>query len=416
MQQIQIIMNEQQNVHIETLLASKRFQETKMTLPCALGVTDEGDAFLFNLTKAPHVIIGGMPNEWIGYTMHAIIMSLLQKNNPEELKLVLIDARGVEFTAYETLNSHYLARMPYLDLSNITNVGDAVDALNALCGLMQERYDLLRRYDARNIANYNDKYNKGEIPLQPAHGIMPYYVVMINELGDFMMTAGKEFELPLAMLAQLSRAVGIHIIVSSHRPLPRVFTGAIKANFPCRIAYKTMTEKDSRIITDFPGAEQLQGKSDLLFVWGGEPIHIHGAYVDEERDIPSLCTKLTQLYEQCPQAILPALNHKENGLEKNRMSIGEYIFQYADPLFEEVAKLIVENQSASTSLIQRRFCLGYNRVSRLLDMTESAGIVSSTKNDTYMRDVLVADTNELMHKLIDIKKKLFKEYERKMFI
>lgn len=409
-------MNVKQIVGIDALLASKKYKETKMTLPCALGVTDDGDAFLLDLAKAPHVMIGGMPNEWIGCIMHAIIMSLLQKKDPEELKLVLMDARCVEFAAYETLNSHYLARMPYHEQSIITDVEDAVNALNSLCELMQQRYNLLRQYSARNIADYNDKYNKGEIPPQASHGIMPYYVVMINELGDFMMTVGKKFELPLVKLAQLSRVVGIHVVVSSPLPLTKVFTSAIKATFPCRIGLKTRSLKDSRVILDIPGAEQLSGNDELLIVGGGAPIHIQGAYVDEERDIPSLCTKLTQLYEQCPQAILPALKHKENGSEKNRMSIGEYIFQYADPLFEEVAKLIVESQSASTSLIQRRFCLGYNRVSRLLDMAESAGIVSSTKNDTYMRDVLVADINELMHKLLDIKKKLFKEYERKMFI
>ena len=280
------------NVAVGALLASRGFQETKMTLPCALGVTDEGKSFLFDLTKMPHVLIGESTGIGKSNTMHAIMASLLQKKSPEELKLVLIDPKRVEFTDYETLSPHYLARLPYLEESIITDVDDAVNALNSLNELMHERYMLLQQYDVMNIKDYNNKYKSGEIPPQDTHGIMPYYVVVIDEVGAFMLTAGREFELPLVSLAQLSRAVGIHIIISSHRPLPSVFPGSIKANFPCRIAFRTATEKDSRIIMDNPGAEQLPGIGTLLFACGGTPILIHGAYVDVDNYLPAMFAQL----------------------------------------------------------------------------------------------------------------------------
>ena len=341
--------------------------------------------------------------------MHTILASLLQKKSPKELKLVLIDARMVEFSAYEPLSSRYLAKIPYMEKSSITDVGDAVNALNSLCELMHQRYELLREYGARNIEDYNEKYNKGEIPPQPSHGIMPYYVVMINEIGDFIMTAGKDFEMPLANLAQLARAVGIHIVISTKRPTHSIITGTIKANFPCRIAIKTMTEKDSRLILDFPGAELLSRDGDLLFMGGREPIHIKGVYIDEYNDIPALCTKLTQQYPECPPTLLPVIESDDSRTKMEKGDIGKFVFQYADPLFENVAITIVEFQSASTSLIQRKFRIGYNRAGRLMDMAESAGIVSPPKNGTYLRDVLITDINELKHKLLDIKMDLYKE-------
>lgn len=407
--------NEIGNVGVGTLLASKEYQETNMKLPCALGMTEDGKPFLFDLAKAPHVIIGGMPNEWISNTMHTILASLLQKKSPEGLKLVLIDARMVEFSAYEPLSSHYLAKLPYMEESLLTDIGEAVNALNSLCELMHQRYELLMEYGARNIEDYNEKYNKGKIPPQSSHGIMPYYVVMINEIGDFIMTAGKDFEMPLAKLAQLSRAVGIHIVISTHRLTSDIITGTIKANFPCRIALKTTTEKESRIILGTPGAELFSRDGDLLFMGGSGLVNIQGAYIDEYNDIPALCTKLTQHYPECPPTILPVIESDDSRTKMEIGSIGKFVFQYADPLFENVAITIVEFQSASTSLIQRKFCIGYNRAGRLMDMAESAGIVSPPKKSTYLRDVLITDTNELMRRLLDIKKEIFKEAERNLF-
>jgi S-DNA-T family DNA segregation ATPase FtsK/SpoIIIE len=237
-------------------------------------------------------------------------------------------------------------------------------------------------------------------------------VVVINELGDYMMTAGKEFEQPLVSLAQLSRAVGIHVIVSIYRPIPEVLTGSIKANFPCRIAFKTTTERDSRIILDNIGAEQLSG-AEMLFVCGGTPVKVLGVNVDEERDVPILCGKLISQNPPCPQAILPVINNQTK--EKEKIEVGKFVFQYADPLFKDAAKIVVEHQSASTSLIQRSLGIGYNRASRMLDMLESAEIVSPPQNDTYFRDVLIEDTRELMYKLLDIKMELLKQAEKELF-
>ena len=395
-----------ENVSIEQMLKIVEYQKTEMKLPCVIGVTDDNKPFLFDLTKMPHVIIAGAPWKGLDNMKNAILMSLLQKKSPEELKLVLIDVRMVDFMAYEMLSSRYLARLPYREDSIISNIQDAINALNSLCELMQERYDLLYKYDARNIEDYNRKYKKGEIPPQTSHGIMPYYVVMINELGDFMMTAGKDFEFPLIRLAQLSRTVGMHIVVSTIRPIIDVINGSIKANFPCRMAFRTRSVSESKIIIDRGGAEYLSDNGDVLFVcYGSEPIHLVVANVDESNDIPALCTKITQQYVNCPQTLLPDLKNNETETKKETKCIGEYVFQYADPLFEEVVKTIVENQFASTSFIQRKYGIGYNRADHLMDMAESAGIVSPLKNNTYVRDVLIADTNELMHKLLEIKKK-----------
>ena len=400
----------QERAGLDALLNTKDFLESSMRLPCVIGQTEDCSPCMFDLSKMPHVIIAGKPNESISHTIHAIMASLLHKNSPEELKFVLIDARLVEFTAYKPLSSYYLARLPYLEGPIISDVSDGVNALESLNELMHNRYNLLRDTNCRNIEDYNSKIRSGLLTTD--QGILPYYVVVINELGDYMMTAGKEFEQPLVSLAQLSRAVGIHVIVSIYRPIPEVLTGSIKANFPCRIAFKTTTERDSRIILDNIGAEQLSG-AEMLFVCGGTPVKVLGVNVDEERDVPILCGKLISQNPPCPQAILPVINNQTK--EKEKIEVGKFVFQYADPLFKDAAKIVVEHQSASTSLIQRSLGIGYNRASRMLDMLESAEIVSPPQNDTYFRDVLIEDTRELMYKLLDIKMELLKQAEKELF-
>ena len=399
-----------QKVGLDALLNSKDFLESSMRLPCIIGQAEDNSPCMFDLSKIPHVIIAGKPNEGICNTIHVIMASLLLKNSPEELKFVLIDARFVEFTAYKPLSSHYLARLPYLEDPIISDVSDGVNALESLNELMHIRYNLLRDTNCRNIDDYNSKIKSGK--LTNDQGILPYYVVVINELGDFMMTAGKEFEQPLASLAQLSRAVGIHIIVSTYRPIPEVLTGSIKANFPCRIAFKTATEREARIILDNTGVDQLSD-AEMLFVCGGAPIKVLGVNVNEDRDIPILCGKLISLNAPCPQAILPVVNNQTK--EKEKIEVGKFVFQYADPLFKDAAKIVVENQSASTSLIQRSLGISYNRASRILDMLESAEIVSTPKNGTYFRDVLIEDVRELMYKLLDLKMELLKQAEKELF-
>ena len=399
-----------QRVRLDVLLNSKDFQDSSMKLPCVIGVVEDDSPCIFDLSKAPHVIISGKPNEGICNTVHAIMNSLLMKKCPEELKFVLIDARFVEFTAYKTLSSLYLARMPYLEDPIISDASDGVNALTSLNELMHIRYNILRDTNCRNVEDYNSKIRSGKLTTD--QGPLPYYVVVINELGDFMMTVGKEFEHLLTSLAQLSRAVGIHVIVTTHRPMPEVLTGSIKANFPCRIAFKTLSERDSRIIIDNRGAEELSCE-EMLFVCGGTPVKAFGVNVDEGRDIPILCGKLISQYPTSTQAVLPIVNNQVK--EKVPIEIGKFVFQYADPLFKDAAKIIVENQSASTSLIQRSLGIGYNRASRMLEMLESAEIVSSTKNGTYYRDVLIEDTRELMYKLLDIKMELLKQAEKELF-
>ena len=228
------------------------------------------------------------------------------------------------------------------------------------------------------------------------------------------MTAGADFERPLTRLAQLSRAVGIHIIIATQRVANNVITGAIKANFPCRIAVKTMTKKDSKIIMDWSGAEQLSGNGDLLITCGDEPVYVRGAFVDFYNDIPALCIKLGLQYPNYMQTVLPSHKRETERVETDLKGIGEFVFQYADPLFEDVVTNIVENQLASTSFIQRKFKIGYNRAVRLLDIAESVGIVSAPENDSYTREVLIADTNSLMHKLLDVKMKIYKQTESKL--
>lgn len=405
-----------ERLDINTLLATDEYQKSTMMLPCALGVTEKNEPVLFDLAKMPHVLIGGATGKGKSNTMHAILASLLQKKSPEELKLVLIDPKKVEFTGYESLSSNYLARLPYHEANEsiVTNVEDAVNALHSLNELMTDRYALLREYECRNIEDYNEKLKNGELQPKPSSGSMPYYVVMIDEYSDFMMTAGADFERPLTCLAQLSRAVGIHIIIATQRVAFNVITGAIKANFPCRIAVKTMTEKDSKIIMDWPGAEQLSGNGDLLITCGDEPVYVRGAFVDFFNDIPALCIKLALQHPNYMPTLLPICERETERTETDLKGIGEFVFQYADPLFEEVVTTIVENQLASTSFIQRKFNIGYNRAGRLLDIAESVGIVSAPENDTYTREVLIADSNSLKHKLLDVKMKIYKQTESKL--
>ena len=295
------------NMSINALLATDEYQKSTMMLPCAIGVTEKNEPFLFDLAKMPHVLIGGATGTGKSNTMHAILASLLQKKSPEELKLVLIDPKKVEFTDYESLSSNYLARLPYheTDESIVTNIEDAVNALHSLNELMDERYSLFQKYGCRDIKDYNEKLKKGSIPLQSSNGILPYYVVMIDEYGDFMMTAGADFERPLTRLAQRSRAVGIHIIIATQRVTNNVITVAIKAIFPHRIAVKTMSKKASKLILDWPGAEQLSGNGDLLINCGGEPIYVRGAFVDVFNDIPALCIKLGLQYPNYMPTLLP---------------------------------------------------------------------------------------------------------------
>ena len=380
-------------VSMESILNSKKFQESTMELPCAVGKTITNEVFMFDLAKAPHLLVAGATGQGKSVGLNAIITSLLYKKHPSELKIVLVDPKKVEFSIYNPLINHFLAKVPDEDSDPIiTDVTKVVRTLNSLCKLMDTRYDLLKDVGARNIKEYNKKFIDRKIPPHGGHGFMPYIVVIIDEFGDLIMTAGKEIELPIARIAQLARAVGIHMIIATQRPTTTIITGNIKANFPARIAFKVSAMIDSRTILDRPGAQQLIGRGDLLaLVNSSEPVRVQCAFVDtpEVEDINNFIAK-QQSYNtafELPEPDTPEADFGDGGDKDVDM-------QHLDPLFEDAARLIVINQSGSTSLIQRKFAIGYNRAGRLMDQLEKAGVVGAAMG-SKPREVMIQDENSL---------------------
>ena len=387
-------------VSMESILNSKKFQESTMELPCAVGKTITNEVFMFDLAKAPHLLVAGATGQGKSVGLNAIITSLLYKKHPSELKIVLVDPKKVEFSIYNPLINHFLAKVPDEDSDPIiTDVTKVVRTLNSLCKLMDTRYDLLKEVGARNIKEYNKKFIDRKIPPRGGHGFMPYIVVIIDEFGDLIMTAGKEIELPIARIAQLARAVGIHMIIATQRPTTTIITGNIKANFPARIAFKVSAMIDSRTILDRPGAQQLIGRGDLLaLVNSSEPVRVQCAFVDtpEVEDINNFIAK-QQSYNtafELPEPDTPETDFGDGGDKDVDM-------QHLDPLFEDAARLIVINQSGSTSLIQRKFAIGYNRAGRLMDQLEKAGVVGAAMG-SKPREVMIQDENSLNNLLSNL--------------
>ena len=352
-------------VSMESILNSKKFQESQMELPCAVGKTITNEVFMFDLAKAPHLLVAGATGQGKSVGLNAILTSLLYKKHPAELKIVLVDPKKVEFSIYNPLINHFLAKVPDEDADPIiTDVTKVVRTLNSLCKLMDTRYDLLKEVRAKNIKEYNQKFVDRKIPPRGGHGYMPYIVVVIDEFGDLIMTAGKEIEMPIARIAQLARAVGIHMIIATQRPTTTIITGNIKANFPARIAFKVSAGIDSKTILDRTGAQQLIGKGDMLYLGGAEPIRIQCAFVDTpEVERINEFIAAQQSYNmpfELPEPDTPEADFGDGGDKDVDM-------QHLDPLFEDAARLIVINQSGSTSLIQRKFAIGYNRAGRLMD-------------------------------------------------
>ena len=387
-------------VSMESILNSKKFQETTMELPCAIGKTITNEVYMFDLAKAPHLLVAGATGQGKSVGLNAIVTSLLYKKHPAELKIVLVDPKKVEFTVYNPLINHFLAKVPDEDSDPIiTDVTKVVRTLNSLCKLMDTRYDLLKEVGARNIKEYNKKFIERRIPPRGGHGYMPYVVVIIDEFGDLIMTAGKEIELPIARIAQLARAVGIHMVIATQRPTTTIITGNIKANFPARIAFKVSAGIDSKTILDRTGAQQLIGRGDLLALIGGaEPVRVQCAFVDTpevERINEFIATQ--QSYNmpfELPEPDTPEADLGEGGDKDVDM-------QHLDPLFEDAARLIVINQSGSTSLIQRKFAIGYNRAGRLMDQLEKAGVVGAAMG-SKPREVMIQDEvslNNLLNSL-----------------
>ena len=384
-------------VSMESILNSKKFQETKMELPIALGKTITNEVFMVDLAKIPHLLVAGATGQGKSVGLNAIITSLLYKKHPNELKLVLIDPKKVEFSVYSRITNKFMAALADEDEPIITDVTKVVRTLNSLCVLMDSRYDLLKKAGARNIKEYNQKYINHKLRLTDGHEYMPYIVVIIDEFGDLIMTAGKEVELPIARIAQLARAVGIHMIIATQRPTTSIITGNIKANFPGRVAFKVTSAIDSKTILDRTGANQLIGRGDMLYLNGQEPVRVQCAFVDT----PEI-ERINEFIQEQPGPIEPMELPEPANNEGGSSGSGTVDAKNLDPFFEEAAHAIVLSQQGSTSMIQRRFSIGYNRAGRLMDQMEEAGIVGAAQG-SKPREVLIQDENQLNNLLLQLR-------------
>lgn len=381
-------------VSMESIINTKKFQESTFELPIALGKTITNEVFMVDLAKMPHLLVAGATGQGKSVGLNAIITSLLYKKHPAELKFVMVDPKKVEFSIYAPIERHFLAKIPD-DAEDpiITDVTKVVQTLKSLCQLMDHRYDLLKKAKVRNIKEYNAKFKARQLNPENGHEFMPYIVIIIDEFGDLIMTAGKEVELPIARIAQLARAVGMHMVIATQRPTTNIITGTIKANFPARMAFKVMAQIDSRTILDQSGANQLVGKGDMLFLAGNTPTRVQCAFVDT----PEVERINDFISEQ--QGYLSAFELPEPEMDGESGGSGADLSnETLDPMFEEAARLIVVHQQGSTSLIQRKFSIGYNRAGRLMDQLERAGVVGPVRG-SKPREVLISDEVELDAKL-----------------
>ena len=377
-------------VSMQSVLNSKKFQETTMELPLALGKTITNEVFMVDLAKIPHLLVAGATGQGKSVGMNAIITSLIYKKHPNELKFVLVDPKKVEFSVYSTISDRFMASLEEeAEEPIITDTTKVVKTLKGLCLLMDSRYDLLKKADARNIKEYNAKYLKRNLNPEDGHYFMPYIVVIIDEFADLIMTAGKEVEGPITRIAQLARAVGIHMVIATQRPSTKVITGGIKANFPGRIAFKVAQRIDSSIILDRTGANQLIGRGDMLYSNGNEPTRVQCAFVDTPEVERINQFVASQNGPHHPLEIPEPLTEDTAGGGAGGVDVSNI-----DPLFEEAARHIVATQMGSTSMIQRKFEVGYNRAGRLMDQMEKAGIVGGPQG-SKPREVLITDLNSL---------------------
>ena len=385
-------------VSMESIINTRKFQESTFELPIALGKTITNEVFMVDLAKMPHLLVAGATGQGKSVGLNAIITSLLYKKHPAELKFVMVDPKKVEFSIYAPIEKHFLAKIPDDGEDPIiTDVTKVVQTLKSLCQLMDHRYDLLKKAKVRNIKEYNAKFKSRQLLPKYGHEFMPYIVVIIDEFGDLIMTAGKEVELPIARIAQLARAVGIHMVIATQRPTTNIITGTIKANFPARMAFKVTSQIDSRTILDQSGANQLIGKGDMLFLAGNTPVRVQCAFVDTPE-----VEKINDFIAD-QQGYLSAFELPEPEMddEGNGKGPGDLTGESLDPMFEEAARLIVIHKNGSTSLIQRKFSIGYNRAGRLMDQLERAGIVGPTRG-SKPREVLVNDEIELDAKIAEL--------------
>lgn len=394
---IEVPNKDPQIVSMQSVIASRKFQESKYDLPVVLGKTITNEIFMFDLCKMPHLLVAGATGQGKSVGLNAVITSLLYRKHPSELKFVLVDPKMVEFGIYSELERHYLAKLPDADKAVITDCTKVIMTLNSICKEMDDRYELLMKAHVRNIKEYNAKFISRHLNPEKGHKFMPFIVVIIDEFGDLIMQAGKEIETPIARIAQKARAVGIHMIIATQRPSTNIITGIIKANFPARMAFRVMQMVDSRTILDAPGANQLIGRGDLLFSQGGETNRVQCAFVDT----PEVEQIVNYISEQpgYPTAFMLPEYVGEGGEDKVP---GAVDLSDRDPLFDEAARLIVIQQQGSTSLIQRKFAIGYNRAGRLMDQLEAAGIVGPFEG-SKARQVLIQDEYNLEQLLNSLK-------------
>ncbi|MFN8244470.1 MAG: DNA translocase FtsK [Ferruginibacter sp.] len=378
-------------VSMKTLLASEKFQKNNFTLPIAIGKKIDNENFIVDLTSMPHLLMAGATGQGKSVGLNAILVSLLYKKHPSQLKFVLVDPKKVELSIYKTIEKHFLAKLPGEDEAIITDTKKVVHTLNALCIEMDNRYDLLKEAGCRNIREYNEKFVARKLNPEKGHQFLPFIVLVVDEFADLIMTAGKEVEMPIARLAQLARAVGIHLIIATQRPSVNIITGTIKANFPARIAFKVSSKIDSRTILDTGGAEQLIGKGDMLISYNGELVRLQCAFVDTP-EVDRIVDFIGGQRGYPGAFLLPEY------VDEKEMEGKDFDMSDKDPLFEDAARLIVASQMGSTSLLQRRMKLGYNRAGRLMDQLEAAGIVGANQG-SKARDVLIKTEAELQQVL-----------------
>lgn len=378
-----------QIVPMRSLIASEKFQNTTYDLPIAIGKTITNEVFMLDLCKLPHLLVAGATGQGKSVGLNAIITSLLYKKHPSQLKIVLIDPKKTEFTLYSTIEKHFLAKLEDSEDAVISDVTKVTQTLQSVCKEMDTRFDLLKKAHVRNIKEYNEKFTSRLLNPENGHRYLPYMVVIIDEFADLIMTAGKEVEMPIARIAQLARAAGIHMIIATQRPSTNIITGSIKANFPGRLAFRVSSMIDSRTILDSPGANQLIGRGDLLFSQGNDLTRVQCAFVDTP-EVEAICNFISEQQGYTHAFYLPEVDLGDGG-DTNMRGID---MTQRDAMFEDAARLVVLNQSGSTSMIQRKFSIGYNRAGRIMDQLEAAGIVGAP-DGSKGRQVLVMDEAQL---------------------
>lgn len=381
-----------QMVSMKAVLASEKFQNSTMDLPVAIGKTISNEVFVADLAKMPHLLMAGATGQGKSVGLNALLASILYKKHPAEVKFVLVDPKKVELTLYNKIERHFLAKLPDTADAIITDTTKVIHTLNSLCIEMDDRYDLLKDAMVRNIKEYNAKFTSRKLNPEEGHRYLPYIVLVIDEFADLIMTAGKEVETPIARLAQLARAIGIHLIIATQRPSVNVITGIIKANFPARIAFKVSSKIDSRTILDAGGAEQLIGRGDMLFSAGNDLIRLQCAFLDTP-EVEDVCEFIGSQQAYPDAYALPEYSGEETG-----SVAGNYSADERDALFTDAARIVVQSQQGSASLLQRKLKLGYNRAGRIIDQLEDAGILGPFEG-SKARQVLIQDEQHLMERL-----------------